>query len=89
MLGGQEVNVTGPCFDKKKYFLCRWGDWYDAPITVGETTILSNWNHTRIYSRIRARCIQPLLYYNGRLNLSVSIDGGETFDWRAEYTIGN
>ncbi len=83
MLGGQEVNITGPCFVGRSYFHCKWGDGFDAPITIGETTSV-NFN----FSTIRGKCVQPLIYFNGRLNLSISLDDGKTFHWRAEYTIG-
>ena len=67
MLGGQEVNVTGPCFHGLSHFYCKWGDNYDAPITIGEML-----EHGDKKTQIRGRCIQPLIYYNGRLNLSIS-----------------
>lgn len=90
MLGGQEVNITGPCLENIEYFHCKWGDWYNAPITIGEPTLIGDplLSRNSFISRIRGRCIQPLLYYNGRLNLSISLDGGKTFDWRSEYAIG-
>lgn len=83
MLGGQEVNVTGPCFMDQTFFLCKWGDGFDAPVTIGETTFLGH-NH----SDVRGRCIQPTMYYNGRVNLSLSLDEGLTFEWKTEYNIG-
>jgi sushi domain-containing protein 2 len=86
MLGGQEVNITGPCYDENPFFLCKWGDSFDAPITIGETPIPMPEN---VSSVILGRCVQPVMYYNGILNLSLSLDGGKTFDWKAEYTIGN
>jgi hypothetical protein len=83
MLGGQEVNITGPCFNDKYHFLCKWGDGYDAVVTPGEVVHLySN------LSTIKGRCVQPKLFYNGRLNLSISLDGGITFDWKSEFNIG-
>lgn len=90
MLGGQEVNITGPCLDNEKYFHCRWGDWFGAPITIGEPTLIGHplLSKTTFVSKLRGRCIQPLIYYNGRLNLSISLDGGKTFEWKTEYTIG-
>lgn len=90
MLGGQEVNITGPCFESVPYFHCKWGDWYGAPITIGEPTLIGDpiLSKNFFISKLRARCIQPLIYYNGRLNLSISLDGGKTFEWRSEYTIG-
>jgi hypothetical protein len=83
MLGGQEVNITGPCFNGKTFFLCKWGDGFDAPITNGETTFIDT-NH----SNIRGRCIQPTIYFNGRVNLSISMDDGQTFEWKSEFNIG-
>lgn len=83
MLGGQEVNITGPCFHGNTFFLCKWGDSYDAPVTIGETTFLYH-NH----SEIRSRCVQPTIYFNGRINLSISLDEGQTFEWKTEYNIG-
>ena len=77
------MNITGPCFQNNHWFHCKWGDGFDAPITVGETPIIGS-NRTEI----RARCIQPLMYFIGRINLSISLDHGKTYDWKAEYTIG-
>ena len=79
-----EVNITGPTFKHHPWFYCKWGDGYDAPITVGETPLIGE-NRTEI----RARCVQPLMYFIGRLNLSISLDEGVTYEWKAEYTIGN
>ena len=83
MLGGQEVNVTGPCFNDKSVFICKWGDGYDAVVTAGEVVYL----YSKL-SKIKGRCIQPQLFYNGRLNLSIYLDGGKTFDWKSEFNIG-
>jgi hypothetical protein len=83
MLGGEEVNVTGPCFGNRTFFLCKWGDGSDAVVSIGETTFYGEY-----YSEIKGRCIQPVIFHNGRLNLSISFDDGKTFDWKTEYTIG-
>jgi hypothetical protein len=83
MLGGQEVNITGPCFTHDPYFYCKWGDGFDAQITIGEAPRI---NH--VMSQIRGRCIQPAMYFIGRMNLSISLDGGLTYEWKAEYTVG-
>jgi hypothetical protein len=84
MLGGQEVNITGPCFNDKYEFLCKWGDGFDAAVTPGEVVHLYS-----SLSKIKGRCIQPHLFYNGRLNLSISLDGGKTFNWKTEFNIGS
>jgi hypothetical protein len=83
MLGGQEVNITGPCFGTTSFFYCKWGDSFDSPITIGETTFFGE-----LHSEIRGRCVQPIIYYNGRVNLSISLDEGKTYNWKAEYNIG-
>jgi hypothetical protein len=83
MLGGQEVNVTGPCFNGRTNFLCKWGDGYDAPVTIGEVTF-----YMMNASEIRGRCVMPTIYYNGRVNLSLSLDDGRSFAWKQEFNIG-
>lgn len=87
MLGGQEVNITGPCFGyhpikESDYFLpfgkvyCRWGDDENSPKTVAEVITI-----------LRARCVMPKIYYNGRINLWVSVDGGRTYFWKHQFSI--
>ena len=88
MLGGQEVNITGPCFANNPYFFCKWGDWYDSPVTIGETPKYEFGADSEEINVLKGRCIQPLMYYNGRLNLSISFDQGITYPWRSEYNVG-
>ncbi|KAI3389375.1 hypothetical protein SNEBB_001005 [Seison nebaliae] len=76
MLGGSEVNITGPCFNQVRKLLCKWGDDRNAPVTAGE-----------VRSSLRARCVSPTLFFQGRLNLSISMDEGRTYTWNAIYTI--
>lgn len=87
MLGGQEVNITGPCFGyhpikDSDHFLsfgkvyCRWGDDENSPKTEAE-----------IITILRARCVMPNIYYNGRINLWVSVDGGRTYFWKHQFSI--
>jgi hypothetical protein len=88
MLGGQEVNITGPCFGyhpdpTSDYFIpfektyCRWGDDpVNSPITMAE-----------VITMLRARCVMPKIFFNGRINLFVSTDGARTFRWKAEFSI--
>ena len=82
MLGGAEINITGPCFDDDPWFYCKWGDDINAPITIGEIPL-----NNEVPNGVRARCIQPAMYFIGRLNLSISLDEGKTFQWKAEYTV--
>ncbi len=88
MLGGQEVNITGPCFENYPVFRCRWGDWFGAPVTIGETPIYGFGSDTGTINVLKGRCIVPQMYYTGRLNLSVSFDDGNTYPWRSEFNIG-
>ena len=88
MLGGQEVNITGPCFQDRHVFHCRWGDWYGAAVTVGEVPKYGFGSDTGKVNYLKGRCVQPTMYYNGRLNLSISFDGGMTYDWRTEFNVG-
>lgn len=83
MLGGTEVNITGPCFIEETFFLCKWGDGPESEISVGETTFIED-HHTDI----RGRCVQPTIFYNGRINLSISLDDGVTWDWKGEFNLG-
>jgi hypothetical protein len=87
MLGGQEVNITGPCFGyhpdpSSDFFIpyektyCRWGDDPESPTTMAEVVTV-----------LRARCVMPRIYFNGRINLWVSIDGSRTYSWKAEFSI--
>lgn len=87
MLGGQEVNITGPCFgyhpdptsdDFKPYerTFCRWGDDLDSIVTMAE-----------VITMLRARCVMPQMWFNGRINLWISIDNGISYEWKAEFTV--
>jgi hypothetical protein len=42
-----------------------------------------------IYTVIKARCVMPLMYFNGAINIWVSTDGGRTFSWSAGFNVGN
>jgi hypothetical protein len=88
MLGGQEVNVTGPCFgvhpiaDSDEFIpfedtFCRWGDGPTAPVTRAEVITI-----------LRARCVVPQMFYTGRINLWVTTDNGQSYPWKAEFTVG-
>lgn len=88
MLGGQEVNITGPCFGEhpvkdSDYFVpyentfCKWGDGPDAPITRAEVITI-----------LRARCVVPLMFFTGRINLYVTTNNKISYEWKAEFTIG-
>lgn len=88
MLGGQEVNITGPCFgihpipDSDEFIpfentYCRWGDSPNSLVTRAE-----------VITVLRARCVVPQMFFTGRIHLWVSIDNRLSFPWKAEFTIG-
>lgn len=40
-----------------------------------------------VITMLRARCVMPLMFFNGRTNLWVSTDGGRTYKWKASFTV--
>lgn len=73
MLGGQVVNITGPCFDPNERILCT----FDTESVVGH-----------VIDRNRAICVQPFLLAQGYIRFQISI-GTERFKWRGLYFVGN
>ena len=61
---------------------------HGAPVTVGEVPKYGFGSDTGKVNYLKGRCVQPTMYYNGRLNLSISFDGGMTYDWRTEFNVG-
>ena len=72
MLGGEEVLIRGPCFDANAEVICKFG----------ETEI-----EGRLVSERTASCITPTLFVAGRIPFTVSVDGGETYDFEGVYTM--
>ena len=72
MLGGEEVLTRGPCFNDTAEVICKFGDTEVEGILVSNTT---------------ASCITPTLFVVGRIPFTVSVDGGQTYDFEGIYTM--
>lgn len=73
MLGGEQLNVSGPCFQPSDRIRCR----FDDIETVGEYVGLQ-----------RARCVAPTnLFRIGIVELSVSINDSPFGYWKTDYTV--
>ncbi|XP_073993823.1 sushi domain containing 2 mesh isoform X2 [Rhodnius prolixus] len=71
MLGGQVVNITGPCFTPDMRILCR----FDVETVVG-TVVDTN----------RAICVQPFVMADGYVIFDIAINNGK-YNWKGEYFI--
>lgn len=72
MLGGTMVNVSGPCFERDVPVYCR----FDTVVVKAQ-----------VIDRNRALCIQPMLFAQGYINLTVSV-GPDNFITQGYYYIG-
>ena len=74
MLGGEQLNVSGPCFQPTDRILCKFDD-----IVVNG-----------IYEHLqRVRCVVPTLFKVGKIELSVSINGRPWGLWKTQFMIGS
>ncbi|XP_070554193.1 sushi domain-containing protein 2-like isoform X2 [Ptychodera flava] len=74
MLGGQRIYVSGPCFGNSA-IRCKFGE------HVVTATKENEWTAT---------CNTPIFYEIGRLEFTLSTDGGASFDkYRGIYTVVN
>ena len=72
MFGGTQVFISGPCFNSSLSIVC------DFDGTRSEGVYLSSFI---------AMCVSPRFFTVGRIPLSVSHDGGSSFDFQGEFTI--
>lgn len=72
MLGGQIVNISGPCFQSTDRILCT----FDTESVVGT-----------VIDRNRAICIQPFLLAQGYVRFQVSVNT-EPFKYKGKYFVG-
>ena len=72
MLGGNLVNISGPCFGPNTLVKCRF---YDREVegVVRDTNT--------------AFCVQPRLFATGYIDVAVSLDGGPYY-WKGQYYVG-
>ncbi|KPU80188.1 uncharacterized protein Dana_GF16595, isoform C [Drosophila ananassae] len=71
MLGGQVVNITGPCFDPNVRVTCH----FDTESVLG-TYVDTN----------RVICVQPFLKAEGYIRFQISV-GTQRFKWRGKYFV--
>ncbi|CAF0814967.1 unnamed protein product [Adineta ricciae] len=65
-IGDTTINLQGPCFDSNTTeVLCRFGEFGTV--------------NGMILNEFRAVCVSPLATYPGNVELTVSLDGGNTF----------
>jgi len=71
MLGGNLVNISGPCFGPNTLVKCRF---YDREVegVVRDTNT--------------AFCVQPRLFATGYIDIAVSLDGGPYY-WKGQYYV--
>ncbi|KAL3880389.1 hypothetical protein ACJMK2_032633 [Sinanodonta woodiana] len=75
MFGGEMIDVAGPCFNQAN-LICKLGDHRSSKTSIG------------VYvSTTRMRCPVPMLTERGRIQLSISMNGGATFQYFAHYTV--
>ena len=72
MLGGNLVNISGPCYGPNTLVKCRF---YDREVegVVRDTNT--------------AFCVQPRLFATGYVDIAVSLDGGPYY-WKGQYYVG-
>ena len=72
MFGGTQVFIGGPCFDMDQSIVCD----FDGTRSDGV-----------YFSSLIAMCVSPRVFTVGRVPLSVSYDGGNSFNLHAKLTI--
>ena len=73
MLGGDLVNVTGPCFLPTSQIRCKFGQYETLGVYLNP---------------VQAKCITPLMFEAGWREFGVSVDGGRTYTFRGEFFVG-
>ncbi|XP_070554203.1 protein mesh-like [Ptychodera flava] len=73
MLGGDEIQIGGPCFRSGEIY-CKFGD----VTSTGPVT-----------SSLQALCVTPVFYEIGRIPIYVSVDDGATYGFQGVFTVVN
>ncbi|CAH3193578.1 unnamed protein product [Porites evermanni] len=73
MLGGDNILLSGPCFQPSHHIICQFAD--------GK---LSNGSYI---DENRASCTVPMLNITGRLSIKLSVNGGASFNFQGNLTI--
>ena len=72
MLGGTQIIISGPCFSDTDNIVCD----FDGIQVTGQ-----------MISGFTALCVSPTFFGVGRIPLSVSLDGGNNFDFEGKFTL--
>ncbi|XP_055339847.1 protein mesh-like [Paramacrobiotus metropolitanus] len=72
MLGGEMINVTGPCFLPSSQIRCKFGQYETQGIYLNP---------------VQAKCITPMMFEAGWREFGVSVDGGRTYNFRGEFFV--
>ena len=73
MLGGNNIAVAGPCFNRSvDKLVCKFGGIQTQGVVV---------------NGLRGVCTVPTMYLIGPIQLNVSIDGGKNFKFTGKYTL--
>lgn len=75
MLGGDNLIISGPCYKPTDHIVCKFPG--------GK---VSNGSYA---SNIRASCTVPMLFFTGKLEIKMSLNGGRRFDFKGSFTTGD
>ncbi|KAL4230851.1 hypothetical protein ACF0H5_011225 [Mactra antiquata] len=83
MFGGRMIDISGPCFRSDQQIMCKFGD---ENKMQGESQ--SPPVDPAIYvSETRVRCVVPKLLFRDIVPLSISTDGGRTYQYSTSFTV--
>ena len=74
MLGGTNVKISGPCFNKEDIIVVQFDNEVNINGTFGD--------------ELQSSVTVPVLNKTGRLPIKLSVDGGNTFDYDGVFTSG-
>lgn len=75
MLGGDNLIISGPCYKPTDHIVCKFPD--------------GRANNGSYISNIRASCTVPMLFVTGKLEITMSLNGGISFDFKGSFTTGD
>ena len=74
MLGGDKIFIAGPCYEPSDLIVCE----FSGGKLVNGSYINS----------IQSSCTVPMLDVTGRLKITMSVNGGKSFDFKGILTSG-
>ena len=70
-LGGTKVFIGGPCYSLNDEIVCRFNKTVESAAVYVSTEL--------------AYCVTPPLYFVGRIQVELSLDGGKTFNFTGTF----